>query len=234
MILAAGKGERMRPLTLVKPKPLLEVCGTTLIEHHIINLKKSGFDDIVINVCWLAQQIMSKLGNGNQYGVKIRYSAENPEPLETGGGMFNALPLLGEEPFMVVNADIKTDFDFGLLKNFGLKNLGLKDKLAHLVLVTNPAHNPKGDFAISDNCDLSHDSIIPHESNENRFTYSGIGIYHPKLFDSSSAGCFSVVPLLKANMQKHLVSGQLYKGRWDDIGCIERLIEINKNCKKSN
>ncbi|MCF6320081.1 MAG: nucleotidyltransferase family protein [Proteobacteria bacterium] len=221
MILAAGKGERMRPLTLVKPKPLLEVCGTTLIEHHIINLKKTGFDDIVINVCWLAQQIMAKLGNGSQYGVKIRYSAESPEPLETGGGMFNALPLLGEEPFMVVNADIKTDFDFGLLRN-----IELKDKLAHLVLVTNPTHNPKGDFAISDNYCLSHEPI------EDRFTYSGIGIYHPKLFDTSSAGRFSVVPLLKNNMRKHLISGQLYKGQWNDIGCIERLIEINKNCKK--
>ena len=111
VILAAGKGERMRPLTLAKPKPLLEVCGTTLIEHHIINLKSAGFTRIIINVSWLAQQIIQKLGDGSQYGVKIRYSPEGDEPLETGGGLFNALPLIGNNPFLVVNADIKTDFD---------------------------------------------------------------------------------------------------------------------------
>lgn len=223
MILAAGKGERMRPLTLVKPKPLLEVCGTTLIEHHIINLKSAGFDDIVINISWLGQQIMQKLGNGDQYGVKIRYSPEGPEPLETGGGMLNALTLLGAEPFLVVNGDIKTDFDFTELKNYKLKN-----KLSHLILVKNPDHNLNGDFSIDKNKLLSFNQKTP------KLTYSGIGIYHPKLFNNSKPGKYSVVPLLKEKMEEGLVSGKFYKGNWDDIGCIERLLKINKNCKKTD
>lgn len=221
IILAAGKGERMRPLTLVKPKPLLEVCGTSLIEHHIINLKKAGFEDIVVNICWLGQQIMKKLGSGSQYGVKIRYSSESPEPLETGGGMLKALPLLGDEPFLVVNGDVKTDFDFSVFYNFNLNN-----KLAHLLLVNNPDHNPNGDFSIDDKQYLDFDSDKP------KYTYSGIGIYSPKLFKDSIQGKFSVVPLLKKAMQKHLVIGEVYNGSWNDIGNIERLLEINKNCKK--
>ena len=221
MILAAGKGERMRPLTLVKPKPLLEVCGTTLIEHHIINLKKAGFNDIVINICWLGQQIMQKLGSGNQYGVKIRYSSEAPEPLETGGGMYKALSLLGNEPFLVVNGDVKTDFDFNKLKHFNLEG-----KLSHLILVNNPDHNPNGDFSIDENNLLSFNQTAP------KFTYSGIGIYHPDLFNNSNSGTYSVVPLLKNQMKQGLISGQLHKGKWDDIGCIQRLLEINRNCKK--
>jgi MurNAc alpha-1-phosphate uridylyltransferase len=221
LILAAGKGERMRPLTLVKPKPLLEVCGTTLIEHHIINLKKAGFDDIVINVSWLAQQIMKKLGSGNQYGVKIRYSFEGSEPLETGGGMLKALNLLGNKPFLVVNADIKTDIDFTSIKP-------TPDMLAHLVLVNNPSHNPNGDFHLNEAKLLSN---IKSSMNQ---TYSGIGIYNPKLFKSCQPGKFSVVPLLKEAMSQKMVSGQFYNGQWDDIGTIERLTKINSNCKKQN
>lgn len=220
MILAAGKGERMRPLTLVKPKPLLEVCGTTLIEHHIINLKLAGFDDIVINISWLGQQIMQKLGNGSQYGVKIRYSSEGSEPLETGGGIFRALSLLGKEPFLVVNGDVKTDFDF---KSIECNN----NSLAHLVMVNNPDHNPNGDFSIEHNNNLAFDNT------DKRFTYSGIGIYHPNLFNNCKSGKFSVVPLLKNAMQKNLISGQLFEGKWDDIGNIDRLLEINKNCRKT-
>lgn len=223
MILAAGKGERMRPLTLVKPKPLLEVCGTTLIEHHIINLKKAGFDDIVINVCWLGQQIMQKLGSGNQYGVKIRYSPEGPDPLETGGGMLKALPLLGDDPFLVVNGDIRTDFDFGVFNDFSINN-----KLAHLVLVNNPEHNPNGDFSIDDNQELSFDL------DAKKHTYSGIGIYHPRILDGVTDDIFSIVPLLKKGMQNKLISGLHYNGQWDDIGNIQRLVEINRNCKKSS
>ncbi len=220
LILAAGKGERMRPLTLIKPKPLLEVCGTTLIEHHIINLKKAGIDNIVINVSWLAQQIMKKLGSGNQYGVKIRYSFEGDEPLETGGGIHKALSLLGDEPFLVVNGDIKTDIDFTSIK-------AAPDKLAHLVLVDNPPHNPNGDFHLHEMKLLSN---IKSSGNK---TYSGIGIYNPKLFEACQPGKFSVVPLLKQAMKKNLVSGQFYNGQWDDIGTIERLTNINSNCKKN-
>lgn len=220
LILAAGKGERMRPLTLVKPKPLLEVCGTTLIEYHILNLKKAGFTDIVINVSWLAQQIINKLGSGNQYGVKIRYSFEGDEPLETGGGMYNALSLLENEPFLVVNGDIKTDIDFTCIK-------ALPNMLAHLVMVSNPNHNPNGDFF------LNEKQLISFIDSSKKQTYSGIGIYNPKLFEHSQPGTFSVVPLLKDAMSQKMVSGQFYKGQWDDIGTIERLTAINANCKKT-
>jgi MurNAc alpha-1-phosphate uridylyltransferase len=219
VILAAGKGERMRPLTLVKPKPLLEVCGTTLIEHHIINLKNSGITEIIINVSWLAQQIMHKLGNGNNYGVKIKYSNEGSEPLETGGGLYNALDLIGKEPFLVVNADIKTDFDFSTITSEKLLN-----KLAHLVLVNNPKHNLLGDFTINNKSTLSYND------NQSKFTYSGIGIYNPNLFEGCEHGIYSVVPLLKHAMNQNKITGQLYQGQWDDIGNIDRLIEINKNC----
>ncbi len=221
LILAAGKGERMRPLTLVKPKPLLEVCGTTLIEHHITNLKKAGFDDIVINVSWLAQQIMKKLGSGNQYGVKIRYSFEGSEPLETGGGMHKALSLLGDEPFLVVNGDIKTDIDFTCIKP-------VSNKLAHLVLVNNPSHNQNGDFH------LNKDQNLSYLNSTAKLTYSGIGIYNPKLFKPCQPGKFSVVPLLKEAMSQKMVTGQFYNGQWDDIGTIQRLTEINSNCRKQN
>lgn len=218
MILAAGKGERMRPLTLVKPKPLLEVCGTTLIEHHIINLKKAGFTKIIINVSWLAQQIMKKLGSGSQYGVEIRYSFEGNEPLETGGGIFKALSLLDNKPFLVVNADIKTDIDFSLI-NYD------NDYLAHLILVNNPKHNLKGDFSLNEKDHLGYDNTLP------KHTYSGIGIYHPDLFIGCKNGIFSVVPLLKKAMLSQKISGQLHTSQWDDIGTIDRLIEINSQCK---
>lgn len=221
VILAAGKGERMRPLTLTKPKPLLEVCGTTLIEHHIINLKKAGFIRIIINVSWLAQQIMKKLGDGSQYGVEIRYSFEGNEPLETGGGLFNALPLIGSKPFLVVNADVKTNFDFSTIKqNY--------DSLAHLVLVNNPDHNPNGDFSINKNNALSS------EISKSKLTYSGIGIYNPLLFKNCSHGKYSVVPLLKQAMTNNDITGEFFQGNWNDIGNLDRLITINKNCKKSS
>ncbi len=213
LILAAGKGERMRPLTLFKPKPLLEVCGIPLIEHHIINLKKAGFKQIVINVSWLAQQIMQRLGNGSQFGVEIRYSYEGEEPLETGGGMLKALPLLNNEAFLVVNGDIFTDFDFS-------KTSIQDDKLAHLILVKNPEHNANGDFA------LSEEKLLTN-NNQQKFTYSGIGIYHPKLFKDVQAGKFSVIPLVKQAIAKKLVSGQIHQQQWDDIGTIERLTAIN-------
>ena len=221
IILAAGKGERMRPLTLVKPKPLLEVCGKSLIEHHIENLKHAGITDIVINVSWLAQQIMQKLGSGENYGVKIRYSYEGEEPLETGGGILKALPLLNEEPFLVVNGDIKTDFPFEKLLNKDLNSL------AHLILVNNPPHNSSGDFSIGKDKTLEHIS-----DSSKKFTFSGIGIYTPELFENLQAGTFSITPILKQKMQHSEITGELYNGQWDDIGTVERLLEINSNCKK--
>lgn len=219
MILAAGKGERMRPLTLVKPKPLLEVCGTTLIEHHLINLKKAGFQRVIINISWLGQQIIKKLGSGEQYGLDIRYSSEGPEPLETGGGILKALPLIGDQPFLVINGDIKTDFDFTTLKNKCI------DTLAHLILVNNPDHHPQGDFSINQDNRLD-------VNNGPKYTYSGIGIFHPNLFKNCEPGTFSVTPLIKEAIKKMYISGQHYNGQWDDIGTIERLTAINMRCKK--
>jgi MurNAc alpha-1-phosphate uridylyltransferase len=219
LILAAGKGERMRPLTLIKPKPLLEVCGTTLIEHHIKNLVKAGLNNITINVSWLAQQIMQKIGNGNQYGAKIRYSFEGSEPLETGGGMLKALSILGDEPFLVVNGDIKTDFDFSTITP-------QTTSLAHLILVNNPTHNPNGDFSIDDK------GLLNYQENISKLTYSGIGIYNPKILKDCEEGKFSIVPYLKRAMNDQKVTGQYFSGSWNDIGTIERLTEINRNCKK--
>ncbi len=219
IILAAGKGERMRPLTLIKPKPLLEVCGITLLEHHIINLEKAGFNDIVINVSWLAQQIMKKIGDGSQYNVSVKYSYEGDEPLETGGGIFKALKLLDKQPFLVVNADIKTDFQFDQLSL-------PSNSLAHLVLVNNPKHHLTGDFSIQTN------SLLKDDNNSKKYTYSGIGIYHPSVFNGCKHEKFRLAPLLRQQMKTSQISGQLYNGDWDDIGTIERLSEINLNCKK--
>jgi MurNAc alpha-1-phosphate uridylyltransferase len=219
LILAAGKGERMRPLTLIKPKPLLEVCGTTLLEHHLINLEKAGYKEIVINVSWLAQQIMKKIGNGSQYNVSVKYSHEGDEPLETGGGIVNALKLLKQEAFLVVNADIKSDFCFS---DISLRN----NSLAHLVLVNNPQHHPNGDFSINSKSQLNY-------SNESdKLTYSGIGIYHPEFFKDCRVEKFKLAPLLRKHMDSRQITGQQHLGQWSDIGTIDRLSEINLDCKK--
>ncbi|WP_017476347.1 N-acetylmuramate alpha-1-phosphate uridylyltransferase MurU [Pseudomonas sp. PAMC 26793] len=213
MILAAGKGERMRPLTLHTPKPLIQAGGKRLIEYHLEALAKAGFTDIVINHAWLGQQIEGYLGDGAQYGVRIQYSAEG-EPLETGGGIFKALPLLGDEPFLVVNGDIWTDYDFASL-NQPLNGL------AHLVMVDNPAHHPSGgDFYIKDGA--LHDAA-PGADN---LTFSGISVLHPKLFAGCSAGAFKLAPLLRDAMAKGLVTGEHMNGRWIDVGTLERLAQV--------
>ena len=213
MILAAGKGERMRPLTLHTPKPLVQAGGKRLIEYHLEALAKAGFTEIVINHAWLGQQIESYLGSGAQYGVRIQYSPEG-EPLETGGGIFQALPLLGNEPFLVVNGDIWTDYDFARLKQ-------PPSGLAHLVMVDNPAHHPSGgDFYIKDG--LLHDAA-PDADN---LTFSGISLLHPKLFAGCSAGAFKLAPLLRTAMAQGLVSGEHMDGRWIDVGTLERLAQV--------
>lgn len=208
MILAAGKGERMRPLTLHTPKPLLPVAGVPLIEYHIRALQRAGFTELVINHAWLGSQIEAHLGSGEQFGVQIAYSPEG-EPLETGGGIYRALPLLGGEPFMVVNGDIWTDYNFSQLTP------PTKHTLAHLVLVDNPEHHPEGDFYLQGG--------QVSEQGAPRLTYSGMAVLHPDLFEGQTAGAFKLAPLLRQAMSVGRVTGEHYTGHWVDVGTPERL-----------
>ncbi|WP_028621500.1 N-acetylmuramate alpha-1-phosphate uridylyltransferase MurU [Pseudomonas sp. Ant30-3] len=212
MILAAGKGERMRPLTLTTPKPLVRAGGVPLIEYHLKALAAAGFNEIVINHAWLGQQIENYLGDGSQYGVRIQYSPEG-EPLETGGGIFRALPLLGDDAFLVVNGDIWTDYDFSVLHQ---PIAGL----AHLVLAANPAHHPAGDFTLVDG------QVRDAQPSAPTLTYSGIAILHPQLFDGCSAGAFKLAPLLRTAMAEGQVTGERLHGHWVDVGTHERLAEV--------
>lgn len=208
MILAAGRGERMRPLTDHTPKPLLKVGGKSLISWHLERLAAAGFQDIVINHAHLGEQIESALGDGSQWGVRIQYSPEKIA-LETAGGIANAMPLLGNVPFLVVNGDVYTDIDFGTLKL-------VPPNLAHLVMVNNPPQHAAGDFALSSG-KLSADGT-------EKLTFSGIGIYQPSLFASIVRGdAAKLAPLLKAAMAQGLVSGSHHRGAWHDIGTPERL-----------
>ncbi|MCW2294451.1 MurNAc alpha-1-phosphate uridylyltransferase [Pseudomonas sp. BIGb0408] len=214
MILAAGKGERLRPLTLHTPKPLVKAAGVPLIEYHVQALARAGFTELVVNHAWLGQQIEDYLGDGARYGVSIRYSPEG-EPLETGGGIFKALPLLGDEPFVVVNGDIFTDYDFANLR----RPLGGQ---AHLVLVDNPPHHPNGDFLLHDG--QVEDGVAGHDS----FTYSGIAVLSAALFAGSQPGAFKLVPLLRDAMAAGQVSGERFSGCWVDVGTHERLAEVER------
>ncbi|MBD1585074.1 N-acetylmuramate alpha-1-phosphate uridylyltransferase MurU [Pseudomonas typographi] len=212
MILAAGKGERLRPLTLHTPKPLVRAGGVPLIEYHIRALAGAGFTELVINHAWLGQQLETYLGNGARFGVRIAWSPES-EPLETGGGIQHALPLLGAQPFVVVNGDIWCEFDFARLR-------APAPGLAHLVLVDNPAHHPQGDFALVDG--QVSDPLAPAP----RLTYSGIAVLHPRLFEGCAPGAFKLAPLLRRAMAHGQVSGERFAGRWVDVGTHERLAEV--------
>ncbi len=211
MILAAGRGKRLRPLTDHTPKPLLCVGGKPLIVHQIERLVTAGISELVINHAYLGQQIVDALGDGQPWGARIRYSAEQTA-LETGGGIYRALPLLGNAPFLVVNADIWCDIDYATL------TLPAGD-WAHLVLVANPDHNPAGDFAL-------HDGRVTEDSP--RLTFSGIGVYHPQLFANCSPGAFPLAPLLRRAIQQQRVSGCHYRGQWMDIGTVERFVTAAK------
>lgn len=212
MILAAGKGERLRPLTLHTPKPLVRAGDVPLIEYHIRALAQAGFSELVINHAWLGEQIEAYLGDGSGLGVQIRYSPEG-EPLETGGGIHRALPLLGDEPFVVVNGDIWTNYPFENLKH-PLKGL------AHLVLVDNPAHHPVGDFTLVDG--MIRDDLSA------ALTYSGIAVLSPELFHGCAAGAFKLAPLLRKAVDEGQVSGEHFDGRWIDVGTHERLAEVER------
>ncbi len=215
MILAAGRGERLRPLTDSTPKPLLEVQGKPLIVQHLERLRSADFREIVINIAWLGDEIKNYLDDGSRYGVHIRYSEEPAGALDTGGGIFNALPLLGSEPFLAVNADIYTDFPFE-----SLKSVIKQGDLAHLVMVGNPAHHPNGDFHLADDGRLYADV-------EPRLTYSGIGIHDPLFFKDCSPGKFPMLPWWQKAMRSGRVGGQMYSGIWKDIGTIEGLRAVS-------
>lgn len=210
MILSAGRGERMQPLTDITPKALLEVAGELLIVRHLRALREAGIKDVVINLSHLGEQIRDALGDGEEFGVRILYSPEPPSPLETGGGIHQALPLLGPNPFWVVNADVCTDY------RFATPPLADSDD-AHLILVDNPAHHPKGDFHYEE-------SRVQEQSGE-RLTFAGIGFYRPRLFESCTPGRFPLAPLLGAAIRDGRASGEHYRGRWVDVGTAERLAE---------
>lgn len=216
MILAAGRGERMRPLTDNTPKPLLKAGGNYLIDYHLRALAAAGFENVVINHAHLGEQLEQALGDGDRYGLTIHYSPERTA-LETGGGIFNALPLLGDEPFLVINGDVWTDYPFERLRTQAVQ-------LAHLVLVDNPPQHPKGDFALSDG--------LVSEGQGERLTFSGIGVYRAELFAGCKSGAFPLAPILRRAMAADLVSGEHYQGRWFDIGTPERLTQLDEMLKQ--
>lgn len=216
LIFAAGVGERMRPLTLTTPKALLQVQGKPMIVHHIEALARADVRDLVINLSYLGDSIKAALGDGAQFGVRIAYSEEGSVPLETGGGMRHALPLLGNSPFIAVNSDIFVDFNFSRLLN--LPTL-LHGALAHLVLVPNPSHHPDGDFVLS--------AAKLYTCGPAKLTFSGIGLYSPKLLSGTPAGAFKLAPLLREAMAFGNVSGERFDGFWTDVGTPERLQSLS-------
>lgn len=209
MLLAAGRGERLRPITDILPKPLIEVAGKPLIVYHLEALARAEIRSVVINLSWLGEKIRATLGDGSRYGVHIAYSEEGPVPLETGGGIHRAFPLLGPDPFVVVNSDVWTDMDFSRV-------LTLEEGAdARLLLAPNPPHHPRGDFG------LEGDFVVEREAD--RFTYTGIGIYRPELFAGCAPGKFPLLPLLKRAIAARRLRGEIYRGEWLDIGLPERL-----------
>ena len=231
LIFAAGLGERMRPLTDTTPKPLLEVGGKRLIEWHLEKLAACGIEDVVINTSWLATQFPEALGDGARWGLRIRYSYEGTTPLETGGGMLHALPLIGEEPFLLVNGDVWTDLDFATLQRE-------PEGLAHLVMVDRPPQATQGDFALEADGHVRSDGA-------QRLTYAGIGVYRPQLLDdwrehSRDAGAddnpprFRLAPILRAHMAEGRIHGQHHRGRWTDVGTPERLRTLDDELRHSS
>ncbi|WP_456404858.1 N-acetylmuramate alpha-1-phosphate uridylyltransferase MurU [Thiolapillus sp.] len=214
MILAAGRGERLRPLTDHTPKPLLEVAGKPLIVRHLEKLADAGFKQVVINHAHLGEQIETTLGNGERWGLEIRYSDEGQgAALETGGGICKALPLLGNAPFLVINGDIFCDLEYARLRL-------PEHSLAHLVLVDNPEHHPAGDFV------LEHGKVLAEGAP--RLTFSGIGVYHPRLFAGCEPKPFPLAPLLRQHMPAGKISGEHHAGYWLDVGTPERYRLLNR------
>jgi MurNAc alpha-1-phosphate uridylyltransferase len=217
MILAAGFGSRLRPLTETTPKPLLQVGGKPLLQYHLQRLATAGITDIVINISWLAEQIEDYFGDGSHFGVSIDWSRE-AQPLETGGGIANALPLLGSEPFLLINGDVWTDFP--------LHSISLdQDADAHLVMVANPEHNPSGDFAIAN-------SLVSYDAGP-KYTFSGISLFRPQLFAGFQEDCFPLRDAMRPAILSGRVTGAVYTGQWWDIGTVERLTQLNNKLNKA-
>ena len=228
MILAAGRGERMRPLTDSLPKPLLRAGGRPLIVWHIMRLSQAGFHDIVINHAWLGGKLQQALGDGRQFGVRLHYSAE-PQALETAGGIAQALPLLGQDPFLVINGDVWCDWQPHLAQRQA-RQLHAKGVLAWLLLTDNPAHNPNGDFLL-DTKGRVRDPKQPDNVTvriNSRLTFTGVGVYHPALFAELPIGRpAALAPLLRQAMHQGRVAGAHYPGEWMDIGTPARLAELD-------
>jgi len=218
MILAAGLGKRMRPLTDHCPKPLLPVAGKPLIVHHLERLREAGIHEVVINVSYRAEQIMGALGDGSTYGLRINWSQETA-PLETGGGIQKALPLLGEAPFLLINGDVWCD---ALPDRLALE----ENDLAHLMLVDNPTHHPRGDFGLLQG--------RVNQTGSPRFTYAGIAVIHPELLAGQPQGAFALAPLLRTVMDENRVSGEHYTGYWVDVGTPERLAALENKLNKAS
>jgi MurNAc alpha-1-phosphate uridylyltransferase len=242
MILAAGFGERMRPLTDHTPKPLLQAGGKPLIQWQIERLARAGFRDLVINHAHLGQQLEAALGDGAALGVHIAWSRE-PEPLETAGGIRTALPLLGAAPFLVSNGDVYTEFEYARLLPILHDMAGNPEHLAHLVLVDNPPHHPEGDFALlpspagrgaGGEGAASNPVATASESGEQRLTFSGIACYHPHLFAAIAPGTKAqLAPLLRAAMARGQVTGEHHSGRWEDVGTPQRLADLDKELQRA-
>lgn len=230
MILAAGRGERMRPLTDTIPKPLLEVKGKALIEYHLEHLAQAGIERVVINHAWLGHKIVDRLGDGSRYNLAIHYSKEETA-LETAGGIIQALPLLcdaeNESHFLVVNGDIFSDFSFANMLTSVREKIneqGHEAQLAHLILVPNPPHHPNGDFYLQDQ---QVSKLLPKDTDGVKYTFSGIGVYSRALFSHLPQGNLRLAPVLTEAMAQRRVSGTLYTGAWTDIGTPQRLAQLN-------
>lgn len=216
MILAAGRGERLRPLTRSRPKAMCYIQGIPLIEHHVLKLAQAGFTHLVINHAYLGGQIRQHLGNGQSWGVTIEYSPEPPGGLETGGGIYNALHLLGKEPFICINADIYSDYSYASL-------LLPSQSQAHLIIVPNPSHNTSGDFGWCKGLIVNHPKT---------YTFAGIACYHPEIFTHKKPGRYSITPLLRKLTEARAISGTLHIGQWIDIGSQTRLQQANEYLPK--
>ncbi|MEE4296522.1 MAG: nucleotidyltransferase family protein [Wenzhouxiangella sp.] len=214
IILAAGRGERLRPLTDQTPKPLIEVGGQPLIAHHLHHLASAGIDQVVINLAWLGQQIRDAVGDGCQFGLQVSYSAEPEGALETAGGIIQALPLLGDEPFVMISADVYCDFSLERLCEMQLNHLG------HLVMVDNPSHHPEGDFGLDEGGQLNRGQAA--------LTFSGIALLHPGLFTGWPPGRRALRPVLEKALGAGQLTGEHHTGLWSDIGTIERLDDIRR------
>ncbi len=213
MILAAGRGARLKPLTDKIPKPLLQVGPHCLIEYNLLALKRAGIEEVVINVCYHAKQIIEKLGDGKPYGLRIEYSFEEGNPLGTGGGIFQALPLLGDEPFILISSDVWSQYPFNPV-------MMPSDEDAHLVLVENPSFHPKGDYALSETGQVSMQG--------KKLTYSGIAKVHPRLFKNCEPQHFSISPLFNESIERGHVSGEIYRGPWFNVGTVEELERLKE------